>query len=147
MPLWCLATDSSNAFHFSSHPHPLPHAAPPDEPIARVKASPMRPRGGKLQPMAGGDGAPPSPEPELVIRAEGHHYGGPGQKVDVLSGPVAVRPRDAVRNGIILEQDSPSGPLVGGRGVCLLGCSVFTALICISDQATDTCLQVPNSCR
>ncbi|KXZ54829.1 hypothetical protein GPECTOR_4g900 [Gonium pectorale] len=92
-------------------PAPSP---PPDEPMPmRAKASPMKPRG-KLPAMGGddvGSTSSPSIDPELVIRAEGPNYGGPGARTDVLSAPVAVRPRDSVRNGITIDPDSPVGPL------------------------------------
>ncbi|GLC35169.1 hypothetical protein PLESTM_000287000 [Pleodorina starrii] len=75
---------------------------PPDDgpPMARGKASPMRPRMGKLPAMGAADPMSASLDSELLIRADQPNYGGPGNRVDVLSAPVSVRPRDAVRNGI-----------------------------------------------
>ncbi|GIL42389.1 hypothetical protein Vafri_370 [Volvox africanus] len=84
---------------------------PPDEPtVARAKASPMRPRGGKLPAMGAAEPSSPSmsTDSELLIRAaEGPNYGGPGNRVDVLSAPVSVRPREAVRNGVHIDPESP----------------------------------------
>ncbi|EFJ51151.1 hypothetical protein VOLCADRAFT_87941 [Volvox carteri f. nagariensis] len=105
--------DSDDESPRKPQPRKSVNPVPPDEPaIARAKASPMRPRGGKLPAMGAAEPQSPSmsTDSELLIRAaEGPSYsGGPGNRVDVLSAPVAVRPRgEAVRNGVHIEPDSP----------------------------------------
>ncbi|GFR45288.1 hypothetical protein Agub_g6396 [Astrephomene gubernaculifera] len=83
---------------------------PPDEPTPRAKASPMRPRGGKLPAMGGGDALSPPLSPELLVRSDisASSYSAPGGiRVDAGPMQVAPRPRESVRNGITTELESP----------------------------------------
>lgn len=104
-----------NPYLPACHSRPLSpshdETATDEPPLTRAKASPMRPRVGKLPAM--GTAEPPSPsqstDSELLIRAgePPAGYSSPGNRVDVLSAPVAVRPRESIRNGVHIDPDSP----------------------------------------